>query len=37
MAKSRNRLNVKTAEIASLREGFSDISQLKAELIRLKK
>jgi DNA-binding response OmpR family regulator len=37
MAKSRNRLSVKLAEIASLKDGFAEINQIKAELIRLKK
>ena len=37
MAKSRNRLSVKLAEIASLKDGFAEINQIKTELIRLKK
>jgi len=37
MAKSRNRLNVKLAEVASLKDNFTDINQIKTELVRLKK
>jgi DNA-binding response OmpR family regulator len=37
MAKSRNRLNVKLAEVASLKEGFTEVNQIKTELARLKK
>lgn len=37
MVKSPNCLNIKLAEIASLIDGFTDINQVKAELIRLKK
>jgi DNA-binding response OmpR family regulator len=37
IAKSRNRLNVKLAELASLKDGFSNIDQVKTELVRLKK
>lgn len=37
MAKSRNRLSVKLAEMASLKDNFIEISQIKAELVRLKK
>jgi len=36
MATSRNRLNVKLAELASLKDGFTDIHQVKIELVRLK-
>jgi DNA-binding response OmpR family regulator len=36
MAKSRNRLNVKLAELVSLKDGFMDIHQVKTELMRLK-
>ncbi len=36
MAKSRNRLNVKLSEISSLKDNFTDVSQVKAELGRLK-
>jgi DNA-binding response OmpR family regulator len=36
MAKSRNRLNVKLAELVSLKDGFMDIYQVKTELMRLK-
>ena len=37
MAKSLNRLNVKLAELASLKDGFTDVYQVKTELVRLKK
>ena len=37
MVNNRNRLGVKLAEIASLKERFTDANQVKAELIRLKK
>lgn len=37
MAKSPNRLKIKMAEIMSLTDGFADISQIKTELLRLKK
>jgi len=37
MVNSRNRLGVKLAEIASLKDRFSDVGQIKAELVRLKK
>jgi DNA-binding response OmpR family regulator len=37
MTKSPNRLNVKLAEIASLKDDFTEISQIKTELVRLKK
>jgi DNA-binding response OmpR family regulator len=37
MAKSLNRLNVKLAELASLKDGFTDVHQVKTELVRLKK
>jgi DNA-binding response OmpR family regulator len=37
MIKSPIRLNVKMAEIASLKDGFTDINQIKTELVRLKK
>jgi GGDEF domain-containing protein len=37
MAKSRNRLNVKLAEITSLKDNFTEINQIKTELVRLKK
>lgn len=37
MTKSTNRLKVKMAEIASLKDGLADIAQIKAELLRLKK
>lgn len=36
MANSRNRLKVKLAELSSLKDGFADIQQVKAELARLK-
>jgi len=37
MAKSRNRLGVKLAELASLKDNFADINYIKTELMRLKK
>jgi len=37
MAKSRNRLGVKLSEISSLKGNFTDVNQIKAELVRLKK
>jgi DNA-binding response OmpR family regulator len=37
MAKSPSRLKIKMAEVMSLTEGFADISQMKTELLRLKK
>jgi len=37
MVKSRDRLNVKLAEVASLKNDFTEISQIKTELVRLKK
>ena len=37
MIKSPSRLKVKMADIMSLKEGFADISLVKAELVRLKK
>ncbi len=37
MVNNRNRLGVKLAEIASLKERFTDANQVKAELVRLKK
>ncbi len=37
MIKSGNRLGVKLAEIASLKDQFTDANQVKAELVRLKK
>lgn len=37
MAKSSSRLKVKMAEIASLQNGFTDINQMKTDLLRLKK
>ncbi len=37
MAKSRTRLSVKLTELPSLRDGFSDVNQIKTELVRLKK
>ncbi len=37
MAKSSSRLKVKIAEIASLQNGFTDINQMKTDLLRLKK
>ncbi len=37
MAKSRNRLNVKLAELASTKDNFTDINQIKTELMHLKK
>jgi hypothetical protein len=37
MTKSRNRLGVKLAEVSSLKGDFTDVNQVKAELVRLKK
>jgi PleD family two-component response regulator len=37
MAKSHNRLNVKMAEVASLKDKFADANQIKTELMRLRK
>jgi PleD family two-component response regulator len=37
MAKSHNRLNVKMAEVASLKDKFADVNQIKTELVRLRK
>jgi DNA-binding response OmpR family regulator len=37
MAKSRNRLTVKLAEVSSLKDGFTEVNQIKTELVRLKK
>ena len=37
MAKSRNRLGVKLSEISSLKGNHTDVNQIKAELVRLKK
>jgi hypothetical protein len=37
MAKSRNRLGVKLAELVSLKDNFADINYIKTELVRLKK
>jgi DNA-binding response OmpR family regulator len=37
MAKSHNRLNVKMAEVASLKDKFADVNQVKTELMRLRK
>jgi DNA-binding response OmpR family regulator len=37
MAKSRNRLGVKLAELSSLKGNFTEVNQVKAELVRLKK
>jgi len=37
MAKSNNRLNVKITQIASLKENFTDVTQIKTEMIRLRK
>jgi DNA-binding response OmpR family regulator len=37
MTKSRNRLGVKLAEVASLKDSFTEVNQVKAELVRLKK
>jgi DNA-binding response OmpR family regulator len=37
MAKSRNRLGVKLAELSSLTGNFAEVNQVKAELVRLKK
>jgi DNA-binding response OmpR family regulator len=37
MGKSSSRLKVKMAEVSSLKDGFTDITQAKTELLRLKK
>lgn len=37
MTKNRNRLGVKLAEVSSLKDNFTEINQVKAELVRLKK
>jgi DNA-binding response OmpR family regulator len=37
MAKSRNRLGVKLAELPSLKGNFTDVNQVKIDLVRLKK
>ncbi len=37
MIKSRNRLGVKLAEIPSLKDNFTEVNQIKTELVRLKK
>jgi hypothetical protein len=37
MTKSRNRLGVKLAEVPSLKGNFTEVAQIKAELVRLKK
>jgi DNA-binding response OmpR family regulator len=37
MAKSRNRLGVKLTELPSLKGNFTEVNQVKAELVRLKK
>ena len=37
MTKSRNRLGVKLAEIPSLKGSFTEVNQVKTELVRLKK
>ena len=37
MAKSRNRLGVKLAEIPSVKGNFTEVNQIKTELVRLKK
>jgi hypothetical protein len=37
MAKSSSRLNVKMGEIASLKDNFTEINQIKTELMRLRK
>jgi DNA-binding response OmpR family regulator len=37
MARSQNRLNVKLAEIVLLKDKFTEINQIKTELVRLKK
>jgi DNA-binding response OmpR family regulator len=36
MSKSRSRLNVKMSELASLKNNFTDVGQVKSELMRLK-
>jgi len=37
MTKSQNRLGVKMAEIVSLKGNFTEVNQVKTELVRLKK
>jgi PleD family two-component response regulator len=37
MIKSQSRLNVKMTEVASLKNGFTEVNQIKTELVRLKK
>jgi DNA-binding response OmpR family regulator len=37
MSKSQNRLSVKISEIVSLKDNFTEINQIKTELVRLKK
>jgi hypothetical protein len=37
MAKSRYRLGVKLSEISSLKGNFTEVNQVKTELVRLKK
>jgi len=37
MAKNRNRLGVKLAELPSLKGNLTEVNQVKAELVRLKK